>query len=120
MYKRQAFYHLILAEKKQETFFRFPARCAACLLYTSYRPFSGSFFSHLVRVLRSPRSRFHHVGPVSYTHLSALAVNRAELGKGKVLKPIQRGEAVIGAVASTKNEPFQVGGCSLYLSLIHI
>ena len=24
-----AFYHLILAEKKQETFFRFPARCAA-------------------------------------------------------------------------------------------
>ena len=49
----------------------------------------------------------------------ALAVNRAELGKGKALKPIQRGEAVIGAVASAKNKPFQVGGCGLYALIAH-
>ena len=50
---------------------------------------------------------------------SALAVNRAELGKGKALKPIQRGETVIGAVASAKNKPFQVGGCGLYALIAH-
>ena len=39
-----------------------------------YRPFSGSFFSHLVRVLRSPRSRFHHVGQGIFSSSSRLRI----------------------------------------------
>ena len=46
-------------------------------------------------------------------HIKAgtLTIDRTELGKGEILKTIQRGKAVIGAVAATKNEPFQIGCC---------
>ena len=37
-----------------------------------YRPFTGSFFSHLVRTLRKPRSRFH----LSLIHISVNIVRR--------------------------------------------
>src|SRR5699024_9950332 len=75
-----------------------------------YRPFSGSFFSHLVRTLRKPRSRFHHVGQGS---LCSSSLRRMKFGPcpSSAQRKICR---AMGAVSSSTSRWFLSSGSFRY------